>query len=123
MAWYGKEHLNPTRTKALVKKWQSPPGNTAAYYYMLFPNIYPNHLPDDHYIKKYNEEHYPKDRDYRTFKSAPKPIKSNHIIEWEDGYGPCNVCEECISTKKKNDEITADYYNRLKEWKEKGTPM
>lgn len=123
MAWYGKEHLNPTRTKALVKKWQSPPGNTAAYYYILFPTIYPNHLPDDHHIKKYNEALYPKDRDYRTFKSAPKPIKFNHIIEWEDGYGPCNVCDECVITKKKNDEMSADYYKRLKEWNENGTPM
>lgn len=123
MAWYGKEHLNPTRTKALVKKWQSPPGNTAAYYYTLFPTIYPKHLPDDHYIKKYNEDHYRKDRDYSTFKSAPKPIKSNHIIEWEDGYGPCNVCDECVTTKKKNDEMSADYYRRLKEWNENGTPM
>jgi len=106
-----------------MKKWQSPPGNTAESYYNLFPELYPYHLPDDHYKVKYNEDLYPTNRDYRTFKPAPKEIKSSHIIEWEDGYGPCNVCEICIEAKKKNDEQTIDYYRRLKEWRENGTPM
>jgi hypothetical protein len=123
MQWYGKEHLNPSRTKKLMNRWQSPPGNTAETYYNLFPELYPYYLPDDHYKVKYNEALYPKDRDYRTFKSAPAKIKSNHIVEWEDGYGPCNVCEECIAVSKKNEEQTVDYYRRLKEWNEKGTPM
>jgi len=123
MNWYGKECLNPTYTKKLMKKWQSPPGNTAAHYYQLFPHLEPFHLPDDHYIVKYNEALYPKERDYRTFKSAPKEIKSKHFVEWEDGYGPCNVCEECVSAKKQNEERSADYYRRLREWNEKGTPM
>ena len=123
MQWYGKEHLNPSYTKKLMIRWQAPPGNIAENYYNLFPDLYPYYLPDDHYIVKYNEALYPKERDYRTFKKAPKEIKSTHRIEWEDGYGPCNVCKECVDAKKKNDEQTADYYRRLKEWNEKGTPM
>ncbi len=65
MEWYGKEHLNPTYTKKLMKKWQAPPGNTAENYYALFPELYPKHLPPDHYIVKYNEENFPKDREYK----------------------------------------------------------
>ena len=123
MNWYGKEYLNPKRTNALVKKWQSPPGNVHDIYYKLFPELYPKYLPEDHYIVKYDETLYPKDRDYRTFKSAPILHKSSHMIEWEDGYGPCNVCEICIDTKKKNDELMDEYHRKLKEWKEKGIPM
>jgi hypothetical protein len=123
MNWYGKEHLNPAYTKKLMKKWQAPPGNTAASYYELFPELYPYHLPDDHYIVKYDETLFPKNRDYRGFKKAPPEIKSNHRIEWEDGYGPCNVCEECISAKKRNDEQMEKYYADLKEWRETGKPM
>jgi hypothetical protein len=123
MKWYGKEHLNPKKTKALVSLWQSPPGNSAAYYYQLFPALYPNYLPDDHYMVSYKEELYPKHRDYRTFKSAPKEIRSNHRIEWEDGYGPCNVCPVCMDARRRNDEQQADYYRRLAAWRENGTPM
>jgi hypothetical protein len=123
MSWYGKEHLNPERTKFLMKRWQGPPGNVSDAYYKLFPELYPKYLPDDHHSVKYNEEKYPKDRDYTTFKSAPKPVVSSHFIEWEDGYGPCNVCTECLAAIKKNDEQSTDYYRRLKEWNEKGTPM
>ena len=118
--WYGKEHLNPTRTKALVKKWQSPPGNSSDHYYDLFPHLYPYFLPDDHHIVKYDESKYPRNRDYRTFKSAPKPIKSKHQIEWG---GPCNVCEECVSVAATNAAASADYYKRLEAWRENGTPM
>ena len=61
----------------------------------------------------------------------PEPTRFDHVrikkywieIEWEDGYGPCNVCDECMATKKKNDEMSADYYRRLKEWNGNGTPM
>lgn len=123
MDWYGKEHLRPAYTKKLMKKWQAPPGNTAEHYYDLFPALYPYYLPEDHHIVKYNEAHYPKHRDYRTYKSPPASIKSTHIIEWEDGYGPCNVCEECISAKKRNNERKADYYKRLEAWRDHGTPM
>jgi len=83
MEWYGKKHLNPTYTKKLVKKWQSPPGNTAAYYYSLFPDIYPKHLPDDHYIVKYNEALYPTHRDYSTFRSAPKNASADYYARLE----------------------------------------
>jgi hypothetical protein len=123
MDWYGKEHLRPAYTKKLMKKWQAPPGNTAEHYYDLFPHLYPYYLPDDHHIVKYNEALYPKHRDYRTYKSPPTQIKSSHIIEWEDGYGPCNVCEECMNARKRNDEQTIDYYKRLEAWREHGTPM
>lgn len=123
MQWYGKECLQPKYTEKLMKKWQSPPGNTAAHYYILFPELEPFHLPANHYKVKYDEAKYPKNRDYRTFKSAPKEIKSTHTIEWEDGYGPCTVCETCVTAKKRNDEQMTEYYKRLAEWKEKGTPM
>jgi hypothetical protein len=123
MNWYGKEHLQPKYTKKLVKNWDAPPGNAAAHYYDLFPALYPKHLPDDHYIVKYDESLYPTNRDYSTFKKAPKEIKSTHQIEWEDGYGPCNVCEVCVITKNRNDERRRDYYERLKRWREDGTPM
>jgi hypothetical protein len=123
MDWYGKEHLRPAYTKKLMKKWQAPPGNTAEHYYDLFPHLYPYYLPDDHHIVKYNEALYPKHRDYRTYKSPPTQIKSSHIIEWEDGYGPCNVCEECMNARKRNDVQTIDYYKRLEAWREHGTPM
>jgi hypothetical protein len=123
MKWYGKEHLDPKKTKALVTSWQAPPGNSAAYYYQLFPELYPKHLPDDHYMVNYNEELYPTHRDYRTFKSAPKEIKSSHRVEWEDGYGPCNACPICIRAKEANEERQADYYRRLAAWRENGTPM
>jgi hypothetical protein len=123
MEWYGKEHLNPQRTKMLVKKWQAPPGNVHDTYYNLFPEVYPIHLPNDHHIVKYNENYYRKDRDYRTFKSAPTPIRSSHIVEWEDGVGPCNSCRLCLEAIAKNDEQMKDYYRKLKEWNEKGTPM
>ena len=53
MEWYGKEHLNPQRTKMLVSKWQSPPCNVYDAYYKLFPELYPKHLPSDHHIVKY----------------------------------------------------------------------
>ena len=123
MDWYGKEHLIPAYTKKLMKKWQAPPGNTAEHYYDLFPNLYPYYLPDDHYIVKYNETLYPTHRDYRTYKSPPESIKSAHKVEWENGYGPCNVCEVCMSAKRHNDEQTADYYKRLEAWRMNGTPM
>ena len=123
MEWYGKKCLTPDYTRKLMNKWQAPPGNIHDRYYDLFPHLYPKHLPSDHYIVKYNENLYPKNRDYTIFKSAPPEIKSKHQIEWEDGYGPCNVCEECINTKKLNDEQMNEYYRKLKEWKEKGTPM
>jgi len=123
MNWYGKEHLNPKKTRALVSLWQSPPGNSAEYYYQLFPKLYPNHLPDDHYKVNYDETKYPINRDYRTFKSAPAEIKSSHRVEWEDGYGPCNVCALCIDAKKRNEEQNTDYYKRLKAWRENGTQM
>jgi len=123
MNWYGREHLQPKYTKKLMKNWDAPPGNAAAHYYELFPALYPKHLPDDHYIVKYDESLYPTNRDYSTFKKAPKEIKSTHQIEWEDGYGPCNVCEVCVTTKNRNDERRRDYYERLKRWREDGTPM
>jgi hypothetical protein len=123
MKWYGKEHLTPAYTKKLMKKWESPPGNTAEHYYDLFPELYPYYLPDDHYIVKYDETKYPKNRDYRTFMEAPEEIVSTHRIEWEDGYGPCTVCEECVSAKKKNNEQMAIYYKKLQEWKETGKSM
>jgi len=121
--WYGKECLNPAYTDKLMKRWQSPPANVAAHYYSLFPELYPKYLPDDHYMVKYDVAKYPKDRDYSTFKSAPKEIRSKHQIEWEDGYGPCNVCEECTSVAKRNAEQQADYYERLEAWRTHGTPM
>lgn len=123
MEWYGCTHLNPTRTKKLMRGWQAPAGNCAARYYMEFPELYPNFLPDDHYIVKYDESKYPTDRDYRTFKSAPKPVKSSHQVEWENGYGPCNVCEVCIAAATKNHQQSADYYRRLEAWRTNGTPM
>lgn len=123
MDWYGKEHLDPAKTKKLMKKWQAPPANAAAAYYNLFPDLEPHWLPVDHYIVKYNEERYPKNRDYRTFKEAPKEIKSKHFIEWEDGYGPCNVCEECVSAKKQNEANASAYYKALAAWRDHGTPM
>ena len=115
--------MNPARTKKLMNRWQAPPGNTAARYYMEFPELYPNFLPDDHHIVKYDESKYPTHRDYRTFKSAPKSIKSPHQVEWEDGYGPCNVCEVCIAAATKNHQQSADYYRRLEAWRTNGTPM
>ena len=115
--WYGKEHLNPAKTNRLVIIWQSPPGNTAEHYYDLFPTLYPYHLPDDHHIVKYNEELYPKHRDYRNKPEMPEPIRSKHIIEWEDGYSSCNICEECKKVKKQNEEQTAKYYADLEAWK------
>jgi len=116
--WYGKEHLNPVRTKRLVIIWQSPPGNTAEHYYDLFPNLYPYYLPDDHHIVKYNEEHFPKHRDYRNFPEKPKPVKSKHTVEWEDGMqGPCNICAECKEAKKQNEVQTVKYYADLDLWK------
>jgi hypothetical protein len=123
MKWYGKEHLNPEYTKKLTVAWQAPPGNSAAYYYTQFPHLEPFWLPADHHIVKYKEELYPKNRDYRTFKSVPKEIKSKHQIEWEDGYGPCNTCGVCLKAKQENDEIRADYYQRLEAWRIMGTPM
>ena len=115
--------MNPEYTKKLTVAWQAPPGNSAAYYYMQFPHLEPFWLPDDHHIVKYKEELYPKHRDYRTFKSAPKEIKSKHQVEWEDGYGPCTTCGVCIAAKQKNDEMRADYYQRLEAWRTEGTPM
>ena len=121
--WYGKECLNPTYTKRLVEHWQAPPGNVHDRYYDQFPDLYPKYLPKDHYLKKYDPALFPKNRDYRFFKSAPPEIKSAHQIEWEDGYGPCNSCEECITANKLNRERAEVYYKKLQEWKEKGTPM
>jgi hypothetical protein len=123
MKWYGKEHLNPEHTKKLTVAWQAPPGNCHDYYYDKFPDLYPHWLPADHHIVNYKEELYPKHRDYRTFKSAPKEIKSKHQVEWEDGYGACNACGVCLKAKQENDEIQADYYQRLEAWKITGTPM
>ena len=123
MKWYGKEHLNPERTKKLVVAWQAPPGNSAAYYYMKFPHLEPFWLPADHHIVAYKEALYPKDRDYRTFKSQPPEIKSKHQVEWENGYGPCNVCGVCLKAKEDNNEMLADYYRRLEAWRTAGTPM
>jgi hypothetical protein len=123
MDWYGKEPLKPEYTKKLMKRWQAPPGNAAARYYNLFPELYPNYLPDNHHIVKYDVSLYPTHRDYSKYKSAPEPIKSTHIVEWEDGYGPCNVCVECVAAAKKNHEQTADYYRRLAAWRDNGTPM
>lgn len=123
MEWYGKEHLQPKYTRKLVLKWQSPPNNCAAHYYSEFPELYPKYLPEDHPTVHYDEKNYPKHRDYSTFKSAPEKIPSSHRIEWEDGYGPCNVCNVCIKTKKLNDERMADYMKRLAAWRENGTPM
>ena len=107
----------------LTVAWQAPPGNSAAYYYIQFPHLEPFWLPEDHHIVAYKEELYPKHRDYRTFKSKPKEIKSAHRIEWEDGYGPCNVCGVCLKAKKDNDEMILDYYRRLEAWRVVGTPM
>ena len=123
MKWYGKEHLNPEHTKKLTIAWQAPPGNCYDYYYDKFPNLYPHWLPADHHIVAYKEALYPKDRDYRTFKSQPPEIKSKHQVEWENGYGPCNICSVCITAKQKNDEMTADYFERLHSWRVAGTPM
>ena len=123
MEWYGRTHLNPTRAKKLMRGWQAPAGNCAARYYMEFPELYPNFLPDDHYIVKYDESKYPIHRDYRTFKSAPQQVKSSHQVEWENGYGPCNVCEVCIAAATKNHQQSADYYRRLEAWRTNGTPM
>lgn len=123
MEWFGKECLNPAYTRKLVKSWQAPPGTVQERYYNEFPQLRPNHLPLDHYMVKYNVSLYPLDRDYRTFKSAPKEIKSPHRIEWEDGYGPCQACELCKEAKKQNDEMQADYYRRLEAWRTNGTPM
>ena len=123
LKWFGKEHLNPKYTKMLTVAWQAPPGNSAAYYYIQFPHLEPFWLPEDHHIVAYKEELYPKHRDYRTFKSKPKEIKSAHRIEWEDGYGPCNVCGVCLKAKKDNDEMIDDYYRRLEAWRTVGTPM
>jgi hypothetical protein len=120
MNWYGKEHLNPKYTNQLMKKWDAPPGNTAHRYYGLFPELYPKHLPDDHHIVAYDEFKYPTHRDYSQFRSAPRPKKSSHIYEWEDGYGPCNGCEECLSVKKHNEERSAKYYRALEIWRETG---
>ena len=122
-AWYGLEHLKPEYTKKLMKIYTLDAVQAAAQYYTFFPEIEPHYLPLDHYIRKYDESRYRKDRDYRTFKSAPEEIISRHFIEWEDGYGPCTVCEECVAVKKLNDEASANYYRRLKEWNEKGVPM
>jgi hypothetical protein len=123
MKWYGKEHLNPEHTKKLTVAWQAPPGNCHDYYYDKFPDLYPHWLPADHHIVVYKESLYPKHRDYRNFKSAPKEIKSKHQVEWEGGYGPCNVCGVCLKAKEDNNEIQADYYRRLEAWKIYGTPM
>ena len=123
MKWYGKEHLNPERTKKLTVAWQAPPGNSAAYYYTKFPHLEPFWLPADHYIVAYKEALYPKDRDYRIFKSQPPEIKSKHQVDWENGYGPCNICSVCITAKQKNDEMIADYFERLHSWRVAGTPM
>ena len=123
MDWYGKEHLQPAYTKKLMKKWHAPAGNTAARYYTTFPTLYPSYLPNDHYIVKYDEELYPKHRDYSTFKSAPEKLKPTHVVEWEDGYGPCNVCDECIAINDLNRQQRILYYERLKEWMENGTSM
>jgi len=123
MSWYGQHHLTPRYTNILVKRWQAPPGNVADRYYTEFPNLYPYHLPDDHYKVKYNETLYPRHRDYRTFKKAPQETKPKCSIEWEDGYGPCNVCPECIAVKKQNDEQSRIYYTKLRAWRENGTSM
>jgi len=123
MKWYGKEHLNPERTKKLTVAWQAPPGKSAAHYYRTFPHLEPFWLPDDHHIVKYKEELYPKHRDYRTFKPAPFEIKSKHLVEWEYGYGACHNCPLCLKAKKDNDELRADYYRRLEAWRLSGTPM
>jgi hypothetical protein len=55
-----------------MKNWDAPPGNAAAHYYELFPALYPKHLPDDHYIVKYDESLYPTNRDYSTFKEEAR---------------------------------------------------
>ena len=86
MNWYGKEHLQPKYTKKLVKKWDAPPGNTATHYYDLFPALYPKHLPDDHYIVKYDESLYPTNRDYRdNFKI--KKLLSFFILKFYHSNG------------------------------------
>ena len=116
--WYGKIHLNPARTKKLMQVWQAPPGNTADYYYDLFPELYPYYLPDDHHKVKYNEEKYPKHRDYRNKPEMPELVKSNHTVEWDDGVlAPCNQCTECKEAKKQNEEQIAKYYADLEVWK------
>jgi hypothetical protein len=121
--WYGKEPLNPIYTKHLQKKWSAPPNLVQSLYYEAFPNLFPYYLPLDHYIKEYNPAYYPKDRDYRTFKSAPPEIKSTHKVEWEDGYGACNVCNICVNTKRENEAQQREYYRRLEAWRTNGTPM
>lgn len=121
--WYGKEQLNPKYTKKLVNKWKAPPDHVQRLYYEAFPNLFPCHLPLDHYIKEYNPAHYPKNRDYRNFKSAPPEIKSTHRVEWEDGYGACNVCYICVEAKRQNEEQQREYYRRLEDWRTNGTPM
>jgi len=58
MNWYGKEHLQPFYTKELMLRWQAPPENIAERYYRTFPELYPKHLPKDHYIVRYDETMY-----------------------------------------------------------------
>jgi hypothetical protein len=121
--WYGKQPLNPKYTKLLMKKWNAPPSHVHNQYYDAFPNLYPYYLPHDHYVVEYDEQYYPKNRDYRTFKSAPPILKSPHQVEWEDGYGACNVCDVCVKTNRQNEEQQRDYYKRLENWRTNGTPM
>lgn len=123
MEWYGKEHLQPSYTKKLMNRWQGLAANIARQYYTTFPELYPKHLPDDHYIVKYDETKFPTNRDYRDFKSCPPAIISTHRIEWENGYGPCNVCSICIKAREDNDKQMTDYYRRLEAWKKDGVPM
>ena len=123
MEWYSKECLTPKRTQYLVRLWQAPPNNVHDRYYYLFPHLYPQYLPLDHHVTNYDVSKYPKNRDYRTFKSAPPEIKSTHRVEWADGCGPSNQCKLCASAKQQNEEQRADYYRRLEAWKTIGTPM
>ena len=78
-AWYGLEHLKPEYTKKLMKIYTLDAVQAAAQYYTFFPEIEPHYLPLDHYIRKYDESRYRKDRDYRTFKSAPEELSLIHI--------------------------------------------
>jgi len=110
--WYGKMHLNPARTKKLMQVWQAPPGNTADYYYDLFPELYPYYLPDDHHKVKYNEENYPKHRDYRNKPEMPD-LKKLNCIECVE----CVECAACKEVKKQNKEQIAKYYADLEVWK------
>jgi hypothetical protein len=121
--WYGKVALNPTYTNKLVKKWKAPPSAVQDRYYEAFPTLYPTYLPQDHYIVEYDVTKYPTNRDYRTFKSAPPEVKSPHRVEWEYGYGPCNVCTLCVTASTQNEEQRRDYYRRLEAWRTHGTPM